>query len=146
VILYVAIAALLHCLIKVAGLSLPNRFLGGLFGLLKVTVMVSALCLITGQFFPAAAAQLAAESLLAPGFFRVADALSTLLPPGAAAQFRGVSERIRQQLPTWGPVLPAALPGSAAPSTGSPTPGQEDISESDARAMEKLIRQRLEKP
>src|SRR4030095_2004257 len=65
VVLYVVIAALLHRLITAAGLSLPNRLLGGLFGLVKVTVMIAVLCIITAQFFPTFATSLAAESLLA---------------------------------------------------------------------------------
>ena len=52
VFLYVLIAALLHRLIKAAGLSLPDRFLGGLFGIVKVGVIIAALCLVTAQFFP----------------------------------------------------------------------------------------------
>lgn len=137
--LYVIIAALLHRLITAAGLSVPNRLLGGLLGLVKVTVVIAALCIITAQFFPALAAQLAAESRLAPTFFRVADALTTFLPSRSVEQFQGVSERLHQQLPAWVPVPPS--PQSAPRPPGA---GQDGISDEDRRALEKLLQKRLE--
>jgi membrane protein required for colicin V production len=142
VVLYMVTAALLHRLITAAGLSLPNQLLGGLLGLVKVTVMVAALCIIITQFFPAFAARLAAESRLAPTFFRAADALSILLPPSAAEQFQAVSERLRQQFPAWVPVAP--LPTASQPPVAPPASQPESISEDDARALEKLLRKRLE--
>jgi membrane protein required for colicin V production len=144
VVLYVVIAALLHRLITAAGLSVPNRLLGGLFGLAKITVMVAVLCLITAQFFPLFAARLATESLLAPLFFRAADALSMLLPPDATEEFHSISERLRQQLPAWAPVPPASSSSQSPALTPPAASPPDDISPDDARALEKLLRQRLE--
>jgi membrane protein required for colicin V production len=144
VVLYVGIAVLLHRLIKVAGLALPNRLLGGVFGLVKVTVVLAAFCLVSQQLFPPFAAKLAGESLLAPMFFRVADALSVLLPPSAATQLQEVSERLRPPSRGKAPAArPPTSPQSPAP-PASAAPRQEGIAESDARALEKLLRQRLD--
>src|SRR5262245_21509267 len=97
--LYVIFARLLQRLVKAAGLSLPDRLLGGLFGLIKVVVIIAALCLVTAQFFPTFATQLAREAVLAPAFFRAADLLSTLLPTGTANEFRRFYPHIHQQFP-----------------------------------------------
>ena len=144
VLLYVGIAALLHRLVKVAGLSLPNRVLGGLFGLVKVTVVVAVLCLVTAQFFPPFAAKLAGESLLAPRFFRLADVLSTRLPPDAAAQFQSVSERLRRHLPARGPADSPPTPASPSAPATPPKPRQDGISDNDAKALERLLQKRLD--
>jgi membrane protein required for colicin V production len=146
VVLYVAFAMLLHRLVKAAGLSLPNRFLGGLFGLVKVGVIISALCIITAQLFPAFATRLARESLLAPAFFRTAELLSMLLPESATREFHKFSRRLGQQLPAWSPQpSPMATPPRPPPATPAPPPApdQEGISERDAQALEQLLRQRL---
>jgi membrane protein required for colicin V production len=155
VFLYVLIAALLHRLIKAAGLSFPDRFLGGLFGIVKVGIIIAALCLVTAQFFPPFATRLATDSLLAPVFFRTAALLSALLPESVSEGFRAVYRDVYRQLPSWMPTAPAvqpppppaspATPPAGPPAAGPPVPSPEGISEQDAKALEKILRQRLEK-
>lgn len=142
VVLYAIFARLLHRLVKVAGLSPLDRLLGGLFGLIKVTVIIAALCLVTVQFFPMFATQLAREAALAPAFFRAADLLSTLLPAGTANEFQRFYQQVRQQFPALPP--PAPLPHTpptppAQTLTPPPAPHQEEISDSDTRALEQII-------
>jgi membrane protein required for colicin V production len=148
VFVYVLIAALFHRLIKAAGLSIPDRFLGGLFGFIKVGVIIAALCLVTAQFFPPFATRLATESLLAPVFFRTAMLLSTLLPESASQEFHAVYRDLYRQLPVWVPTAPAAPPQpppkpSATPPR-TPAPASDQLSEQDAKALERILRKRLE--
>jgi membrane protein required for colicin V production len=141
-VLYVIFARLLQRLVKAAGLSLPDRLLGGLFGLIKVAVIITALCLVTAQFFPAFATQLAHEATLAPAFFRAADLLSTLLPTGATDEFQRFYQHIHQQFPAVVPPAPALTTPSGQPAeapTSPPAPTQEEISDSDARTLEQII-------
>ena len=141
-ILYVIFARLLHRLVKAAGLSLPDRLLGGLFGLIKVVVMIAALCLVTAQFFPAFATQLVRQAVMAPAFFRAADLLSTLLPTGTADEFQRFYQHIRQQFPAMVPPAPALHTPPTQPAeapTPPPAPAQEEISDSDTRALEQII-------
>jgi hypothetical protein len=142
IVLYVIFARLLHRLVKAAGLSLPDRLLGGLFGLIKVAVMIAALCLVTAQFFPAFAIQLAREAALAPTFFRAAGLLSTLLPTGTADEFQRFYRHIHQQFPAVVPPAPMLNTPSTQPTeapTPPPVPTHEEISDSDARALEQII-------
>lgn len=146
VVLYVLFTKVAHRLVKAAGLSMPDRVLGGLFGVLKVGVIVSALLLMTTQFFPDLASSLVRRSLLAPPFFRAANALATLLPAGTTAEFRRVSHHLLRQVPAWLP-RPTPTPDPPQLSTTPPPQNQpskpDGISEHDARALEKLLRERL---
>ena len=150
VVLYVVFARLLHRLVKAPGLSLPDRLLGGLFGLIKVAGIIAALCLVTAQFFPTFATQLARESALAPTFFRAAVLLATLLPAGTTDEFQRFYEHVRQQLPAWVPPSPSLSRTPPAPPAQAPTPppasSQEEISDSDARALEHLIQKHRQTP
>jgi membrane protein required for colicin V production len=142
IVLYVIFARLLQRLVKAAGLSPLDRLLGGLFGLIKVIVIIAALCLVTVQFFPAFATQLAREAALAPTFFRAAELLSTLLPTGTANEFQRFYQHLHQQFPAVVPPAPALHPPSLQPAevpTPPPAPTQEEISDSDARALEQII-------
>jgi membrane protein required for colicin V production len=148
-IFYVLIATLLHRLVKAAGLSLPDRFLGGLFGIIKVWVMVAALCLVTAQFFPLLATKLTIESLLAPVLFRTAALLSTLLPDSASQDFQTIYRDLYRQLPIWVPSAPSA-PQPQPPNTPTakpvspPTAAPEGISEQDARGLETILKKHLD--
>jgi hypothetical protein len=105
---------------------------------------------VTAQFFPPFATRLATESLLAPVFFRTAVLLSALLPESVSEGFHAVYRDVYRQLPSWVPTAPAAQPSPppklpATPPTGPPVPTPDNISEQDAKALEKILRQRLEK-
>ncbi|MCZ6873242.1 MAG: CvpA family protein [bacterium] len=144
---YMVLARLLHRLVKVVGLSLPNRMLGGLFGFAKVGVMLAALLLVTAQIFPAFATTLGSESRLAPVLFRVASTLSALLPAQAADEFQQIYDRVRRKLPDLAPAL-APLTTSESPSEQRHKQPQEaeGISASDAQALERIIQDSFRKP
>jgi membrane protein required for colicin V production len=149
VVLYVVIATLLQRLVKAAGLSLPDRILGGFFGMIKVGVMLAALCLVTGQFFPLFATKLATESLLAPVFFRTAALLSTLLPDKAIQEFHTIYRDLYRHLPVWLPAAPSASPPQppktpTARPAPPPTAAPDSISEQDAKALETILKKRLD--
>ncbi len=142
---YLGLVWFLHRLVKAAGLSLPNRLLGGLFGFAKVGVMIAALLLITAQFFPAFATRLGAESTLAAPLFQAASILSALLPARASDEFQRVYDHVRQKLPDLAPVRApsAAAPKPQRQQARSPTDG---ISENDKQALERILRERLQQP
>jgi hypothetical protein len=103
---------------------------------------------VTAQFFPPFATRLATEALLAPVFFRTAVLLSTLLPESVSEEFHAVYRHVYRQLPAGVPAAPLAQPPSpsrppAAPLSPSATP-PDGISEQDAKALEQMLRQRLE--
>lgn len=149
VVLYVLFIKIAHRLVKAAGLSFPDRLLGGLFGILKVGVIIAALLLIITQFFPRFSNRLATQSLLAPPFFRVANLLAMLLPEQAADEFHRAYQRLHQQFPVWLPT-PLAPPRSSDLPAVEPAPPAavrpDGISEHDARAMEKILQERLRQP
>jgi membrane protein required for colicin V production len=145
---YMVLARLLHRLVKAVGLSLPNRMLGGLFGFAKVGVMMAALLLVTAQIFPAFATTLGSESRLAPVLFRVASTLSALLPAQASDEFQQVYDRVRRKLPDLVPELAPLQTTSESQSDNRQKQPQEadGISENDAQALERIIRDSLRKP
>ncbi|MEE8290969.1 MAG: CvpA family protein [Candidatus Tectomicrobia bacterium] len=158
VLLYVQCAKTAHRLVKAAGLSLPNRVLGGLFGLVKVAVLISVTLMVLTHFVPAFTTQLAAESELAPRFFHPAQRFAALLPGRAEADFQRFYHRIQRYIGTWlpweagsRPPAPALLrqqvPPRSSPPPGTNTSSQQassDISAGDAQALGKLIQQRLQ--
>jgi membrane protein required for colicin V production len=70
---------LLHLILHTVGLSLLDRLLGGLLGLVKVVLLASVLLIMVNRFSPAVTAQLAAESTLAPLLFRSAAFLAPFI-------------------------------------------------------------------
>src|SRR5262245_3804215 len=72
-------STLLRLVIRTVGLSLLDRLLGGLFGLAKVVLLASILLMMANKFFPPVAAQLTAESALAPLLGRSGALLETFL-------------------------------------------------------------------
>jgi membrane protein required for colicin V production len=71
--------ALLRFVLHAAGLSLLDRLLGGLFGLVKVILAVSVLLMMANKFFPSVQTQLEADTTLAPFLFRSAEFLAAFL-------------------------------------------------------------------
>jgi membrane protein required for colicin V production len=72
-------SALLRFALRAAGLSLMDRLLGGLFGLVKVVFVASVLLMMANKFSPSLQAQLEADSTLAPFLFRNAEFLAAFL-------------------------------------------------------------------
>jgi membrane protein required for colicin V production len=148
-VLYALFAILMHRLVKAAGLSLLDRLLGSLFGFIKVGVMISALLLVTTQFFPTFATRLTARSILAPTFFRTAHILSTLLPVSTSAVFHQVYRRLQRQFPALPSTsIPMPLPSNPPETTPPPMPSHspDGISKHDAEMLEKILRERLQEP
>ena len=83
----------LRLVLRVVGLSLLDRLLGGLFGLATVVLVVSVLLMMADQFFPTVRPQLEKESVFAPLLFRNAEFLKAFL-----AQHDDVVKRLQQQL------------------------------------------------
>ena len=70
---------LVKVFIRAAGLSLFDRLLGGVFGVLKVVCVVSVCFILGSKFFPAFTTSLVQESVLAPAFMHTAEWLAQLL-------------------------------------------------------------------
>ena len=158
VILYMLCATVARRMIKAVGLSIPDRILGGLFGLLKVTVLVSVVLIVMAHFAPALASRIARESQLAPTFFHAAQLLTTLLPKEAHADFQRFYKRVQASTGEWLPfglrALRPAPPVRSVPPPPRQEPPQESpqsqtpsgISEHDEQALRKIIRERLRQP
>lgn len=89
---------LLRLMVKRVGLSLLDRLLGGVFGVMKVTLVVAGLLLVSMQISPRPTRQLEAESHLAPLFFQNADLLAMSLTPQDYDAFKRLSEQALQPL------------------------------------------------
>jgi membrane protein required for colicin V production len=145
---YVLLAKGMRRLVKAAGLSLPDRVLGGLFGLIKVGVLISAVVIVLTKFFPDVATHIATESRLAPTFFYTAQLLTTLLPEDIHTDFQRFYDRVEKRFKQWLPahqLLPQATPmqqPSVPPQVAPPPQQPPGISASDERALRQLIRER----
>jgi membrane protein required for colicin V production len=145
---YVLLAKAVRRMVKAAGLSLPDRVLGGLFGLIKVGVLISAVLIGLTQFFPDIATRIAAESKLAPTFFYTAQLLTTLLPEDVHTDFQRFYDRVQKRFKQWLPAQqlpqPKAAPTqqpSVSPRAASPPQAPPGISASDEHALRQLIRE-----
>jgi uncharacterized membrane protein required for colicin V production len=74
-----ACGAFLRLCVQAVGLSLADRLLGGLFGLIKVVLITSILLIIASKSVPEIQTQLMAESVLAPYLWRSAEYLAAFL-------------------------------------------------------------------
>lgn len=72
---------LLHLIIRTVGLSLLDRLLGGLLGLVKIVLLASVLLITASKLSPPVTAQLAAESTLAPLLFHSVALLAPFIEP-----------------------------------------------------------------
>lgn len=146
---YVLLAKAVRRMVKAAGLSLPDRVLGGLFGLIKVGVLISAVVIVLTKFFPDIATHIATESRLAPTFFYTAQLLTTLLPEDVHTDFQHFYDRVQKHFKQWLPAQQLLLPGAAptpqpsvSPQAAPPPQEPSDISASDEQALRQLIRER----
>ena len=158
VVFYILCAKVTRRMIKAVGLSIPDRILGGLFGLLKVAVLVSVVLIVLAHFAPAFTSRMARESQLAPTFFHTAQLLTTLLPDQAHTDFQRFYQRVQASTDEWLPFGLRALrppppvqavppPPRQAPRQGSPPPHTSSgISERDEQALQKIIQERLRQP
>lgn len=85
-------------MLQLVGLSWPDRFLGGVFGVVKVTLIVAGLLIVSGKFLPASTRQLGVESALVPVFFQTADILASVLEQQDYHAFQQMSQQARQPL------------------------------------------------
>ena len=86
-------STLLRFVLRAVGLSLLDRLLGGLFGLVTVVLVASVLLMMGDQFSPTLRPQLEKNSVLAPLLFRNAEFLKAFL-----AQHDDVVQRLQQHL------------------------------------------------
>lgn len=150
---YMLLAKAVRRMVEAVGLSLPDRVLGGLFGFVKVGIIVSALVIVLTKFFPTVATQLAAESVLAPTFLQTANLLTTLLPEEVQTDFQRFHNRVQVRVNTWPPTKPTPSrtvrttprqPVSATPAVPPSPQAPSSISASDERALRRLIQKRLQ--
>ncbi len=144
---YMLWANLVERMLHFSRLSIPDRVLGGLFGMVKVGVLMAVLFVLLIQVTPDRVAAVVPGSKLAPPLLQTAQTITTMLPREVKHEFRRAYSRIRQQ---FGKRL--AQPSHPAPAKfHSPSPSQSpkppaDISEHDDRALRQLIKKYSEKP
>ncbi len=128
-------------------LSIPDRVLGGLFGIVKIGVLMAALFVLLIQATPDRVATVVPGSKLAPPLLQTAQAITVLLPGGVKHEFQRAYSRVRQQFGkriTQPPRTAPATFHSTPPSPTSKPPA--DTPESDDRALRQLIEKYSEKP
>lgn len=123
---------LVYRLVTVVVLSPVDRVLGGLFGMVKVGVMIAAILLVAARFFPDWTARTTVGVRCMPALLDTAQALTPLLPEPMREAFQRMIRQRRQ-------VQPDAV--AAPPPASAPSP--DGISERDSQALERLLRQRL---
>lgn len=109
---------LIRAFIRAAGLSLFDRLLGGVFGVLKVVCVVSVCFILGSKFFPPFTTSLVQESVLAPAFMHTAEWLARLLEEHDYT----LLEQLEQQ------GLPFMVPAPAEKSQGKPEAAPESPS------------------
>ncbi len=119
-------------------LSVPDRVLGGLFGIAKTGVLIAALCVLLIQVLPNQATPSLSGSRLAPPLLRAADMIASVLPDEVKNGFRRHSSRIRQQI---GQDVSPPTPETASSSRSQDPKPSGDISTTDDRALRQLIKQ-----
>jgi membrane protein required for colicin V production len=140
---YMLWANLVERLLHVSRLSIPDRVLGGLFGIVKVGVVMAALLVLLIQAMPERVATVVPGSKLAPPLLQTARAIAMVLPGDVRREFLRHYSRIRPQFGRQ-----VAQPPQTAPSTFRSQPPQPSAepSENDDRAMRRLIKKHAKKP
>jgi len=138
---YMLWAKMVERLLHVARLSIPDRLLGGLFGMVKVGVLIASGFVLLIQATPDRVATAVPGSKLAPPLLQTAQIIATMLPREVKNAFWRAYSHIRQQVGHH-----AAQPSRTAPAkVDSPPPLQDpkppaDVSENDDRALRQLIK------
>jgi len=120
-------------------LSIPDRVLGSLFGIIKVGVVIAALLILLMQAMPSRVAAMVQGAKLAPPLLQTAEVMALLLPRDVKNALRHSSNQVLQRSDEQlvQPPDPKSETSQAAPEKGkSPT----DISENDERALRQLIK------
>ncbi len=142
---YMLWAKMVERLLQVSRLSIPDRILGGLFGMVKVGVLIAAGFVLLIQATPDRVATAVPGSKLAPPLLQTAQVITTMLPHDVKNGFQRAYSRIRQQfgrrVAQPSRTTPAAF---NSPAPNSPTPSQApkspaDISDHDDRALRQII-------
>lgn len=142
---YLLWANLVERMLHASRLSMPDRVLGGLFGTVKVGVLVAALLVLLIQAVPNRVAMVVPGSQFAPPLLQAAQAITAMLPREVKHEFRRSYSRIRQQAGKR-----VAQPSRTAPAkffSPSQVPkSPTDISENDDRALRQLIKKYSKEP
>lgn len=117
-----------------AELSVPDRVLGGLFGAIKVGIVMAAGFVLLIQATPDRVATVMPGSTLAPPLLQTAKVITSLLPRDVQHAFRRAYRRVRQQ----------SGKRVAHPSQASEPPA--GISKNDDRALRRLIKEYSKEP
>lgn len=123
-------------------LSGPDRVLGGLFGIVKVGVLIAAFFVVLIQVVPNQVTTVVSGSRLAPPLLQTAHTIATLLPGEVKNGFRRHYSRMRKKVGQY-----VSQPASATPSafrSQNPEPSA-DFSANDERALRQLIKQNSNK-
>ena len=136
---YLMLAMLVSRMVKAVGLSLPDRVLGGLFGVVKIGVLIAAVLILATRFYPDLTTRVTTGSILAPHLFRTADVITTLLPRDIQTDFDRAYRRMSRFL---GTTLPIPQPPSSSGTQAAPS----GISPHDDQALRRLIRERTRDP
>ncbi len=144
---YILWAKMVERMLHFSRLSMPDRVLGGLFGMVKVGVLIAALFVLLIQATPDQVAKVVPGSKLAPPLLQTAQAMTTMLPRDVKNEFLRYYSSIRKKFGKR-----VVQPARAAPSTfhsrshsQAPNP-PADISESDDRALRRLIKKYSKEP
>ncbi|PON16005.1 hypothetical protein C2W62_20795 [Candidatus Entotheonella serta] len=136
---YMLWAKMVERMLYVSRLSIPDRVLGGLFGIVKVGVVMAALFVLLIQATPDRVATVVPGSKLAPPLLQTSEMITTMLPREVKHEFRRAYSRIRQQF--GGRAAQPSHPAPAAFHSHSQAPkSPADISENDDHALRQLIK------
>lgn len=131
-------AKMVRRMLHMSVLTGPDRVLGGLFGIVKVGVLISALLVLLIQVAPKQVTTVMSGSRLASPLLQTANAIATLLPGEVKNSFRRYYSRVRKQVGQYvsqpAPTQPLASPAQ------TPRPSA-DISANDERALRQIIKQ-----
>ncbi len=117
----------------------PDRVLGGLFGIVKVGVLISALLVLLIQVAPNQVTSAVSGSRFASPLLQTAHTIASMLPSDVKNGFRRYYNRVRKQI---GQSTSQPIPATpSALQSQSPQPSA-DISANDERALRQLIKQR----
>lgn len=126
-------------------LSIPDRVLGGLFGVVKVGIAIAIVSIVLVQALPDRLARLVPGSQIAPLLLQTSQSITTMLPREVRHEFERSYGRVRQRVgkrPDQSPSPSPAAFNSPAQAPQAPT----NFSEQDDRALRQLIIKNSQEP